>query len=98
MKTILKSTTAAAQVDADKAPSPIRLMFRPELLALIGVSYGSIFSWMRQGRFPLARELGPAGSRTSRIAWVESEVMDWLANRPRRQMKPLPKHDGGEAA
>jgi predicted DNA-binding transcriptional regulator AlpA len=66
---------------------PIRLIFKPELLELIGVSYGSIFSWMRVGKFPMAREIGPGG-RGTRIAWVESEVLDWLAARPQRRMKP----------
>ena len=64
----------------------IRLIYKPELLALVGVSYGSIFSWMRRGKFPLAREIGPGG-RTCRIAWVESEIQDWLAARPPRRMK-----------
>jgi predicted DNA-binding transcriptional regulator AlpA len=64
----------------------IRLIFKPELLRLIGVSYGSIFSWMRAGKFPLAREIGPGG-RATKIAWFEHEIMAWLAARPERQMK-----------
>jgi predicted DNA-binding transcriptional regulator AlpA len=76
-----------------KSTSPprdsIRLIFRPELLELIGVSYGSIFAWMRTGKFPLSREIGPGG-RGTRIAWVESEVLEWLAARPQRRMKPPP--------
>jgi predicted DNA-binding transcriptional regulator AlpA len=67
----------------------IRLIFKPELLRLVGASYSSIFSWMRCGKFPLAREIGPGG-RSTKIAWVESEVMDWLAARPPRQIKPPP--------
>jgi predicted DNA-binding transcriptional regulator AlpA len=65
----------------------IRLIFKPELLRLIGVSYGSIFSWMRAGKFPLAREIGPGG-RATKIAWLEHEIMEWLAARPQRRMKP----------
>ena len=64
----------------------IRLIYKPELLALVGVSYGSIFSWMRRGKFPLAREIGPGG-RSTRIAWIESEIMAWLAARPPRRIK-----------
>jgi predicted DNA-binding transcriptional regulator AlpA len=77
--------------------APIRLIYKPELLELIGVSYVSIHNWMRRGKFPLSREIGPGG-RTCRIAWVESEVLDWLANRPPRRMKPLPQRDSGKAA
>jgi predicted DNA-binding transcriptional regulator AlpA len=75
---------------AKSTPTPrdsIRLIFKPELLELIGVSYGSIFSWMRAGKFPIAREIGPSG-RGTRIAWVESEILEWLAARPQRRMKP----------
>ena len=79
---------ASQQIVAPASNPPIRLIFKPELLALIGVSYGSIFTWMRDGRFPLARELGPPGGRSTRIAWIESEVLDWLAARPKRKMKP----------
>ena len=67
----------------------IRLIYKPELLALVGVSYGSIFAWMRRGKFPLAREIGPGG-RSTRIAWIESEIMAWLAARPQRRMKAPP--------
>jgi predicted DNA-binding transcriptional regulator AlpA len=76
---------------------PIRLIFKPELLKLIPVSYVSIHNWMRAGKFPLSREIGPGG-KTCRIAWVESEVLDWLTNRPQRRMKPPLRRDGGKAA
>jgi predicted DNA-binding transcriptional regulator AlpA len=71
-----------AAPSSNPAPS-IRLIYKPELLRMIGASYGSIFSWMRKGQFPLAREIGPGG-RSTKIAWVESEVMEWLAKRPQR--------------
>jgi predicted DNA-binding transcriptional regulator AlpA len=77
---------------AKSIPPPrdgIRLIFKPELLDLIGVSYGSIFSWMRVGKFPMSREIGPGG-RGTRIAWIESEILEWLAARPQRRMKPPP--------
>jgi predicted DNA-binding transcriptional regulator AlpA len=77
-------------ISAKKAPttppegSP--LIYKPELLAMVGASYGSIFDWMRRGKFPLAREIGPGG-RSCKIAWVRSEVLEWLANRPQRQVR-----------
>jgi len=69
------------------ARGPPRLIFKAELLRLVGVAYSSIFSWMRAGKFPLAREIGPGG-RATKIAWLESEVMAWLASRPQRKIKP----------
>jgi predicted DNA-binding transcriptional regulator AlpA len=77
----------AAPVDAANTLSS-RLIFKSELLRLIGVSYGSIFSWMRAGKFPLAIEVGPGG-RSCKIAWIRTEVEEWLATRPRRRMKVL---------
>jgi predicted DNA-binding transcriptional regulator AlpA len=44
---------------------------------------------MRAGKFPLAREIGPGG-RSTRIAWVEHEILDWLAARPKRRIRPPP--------
>jgi predicted DNA-binding transcriptional regulator AlpA len=76
--------------NARAPPDAIRLIYKPELLRLIGVSYSSIFAWMRAGKFPLAREIGPGG-RSTRIAWLESEVHAWLASRPKRQIKPNPE-------
>jgi predicted DNA-binding transcriptional regulator AlpA len=69
--------------------STIRLIYKPELLKLIGVSPATVYTWMKRGLFPLAREIGPGG-KTCKVAWVESEVMAWLASRPPRKMKPLP--------
>jgi predicted DNA-binding transcriptional regulator AlpA len=71
------------------ASDAIQLISKPELLRLLGVSYSSVFSWMRRGQFPLARELGPGG-RATKIAWRADEVAAWLASRPQRQIKPLP--------
>ena len=77
-------------VITNDAPADIRLLHKPQLLELVGVSYSSIFNWMRQGRFPLPRVIGPPGGRSSRVAWVASEVQAWLASRPQRVMKPPP--------
>jgi predicted DNA-binding transcriptional regulator AlpA len=79
--------TSAAEPATER--DSIRLIYKPELLQLIGVSYGSIFAWMRTGKFPLAREIGPGG-RSTRIAWVEREILDWLAVRPKRHIRPPP--------
>lgn len=73
----------------EQAAAPVKLIFKAELLDMLGVSYGSIHAWMRAGKFPLAREIGPGG-QTTRIAWREDEVMAWLDARPQRKIKPLP--------
>jgi predicted DNA-binding transcriptional regulator AlpA len=86
-QTIDESTAGWVAANLHTERVSIRLIYKPELLRLIGVSYGSIFAWMRTGKFPLAREIGPGG-RSTRIAWVEREVLDWLAARPQRRIKP----------
>jgi predicted DNA-binding transcriptional regulator AlpA len=82
--------TPAPSAIIDNAPADIKLIFKPELLELLHVSYSSIFSWMRAGKFPLAHIIGPSSGRSSRIAWYASEVQAWLASRPQRQIKPPP--------
>ena len=79
----------AAKSSTD-APGAIRLIRKPELCALLGVSYASIFSWMRQGKFPPPHIISPISGRTSRVAWFESEVQQWLRERPQRVVKPPP--------
>lgn len=68
------------------APPTIRLMSKAEVLSLIGVTYTTLYHWMCRGEFPLARELGPPGGKSTRVAWIESEIMDWIASRPQRQL------------
>lgn len=66
------------------ANKPERLISKSEVLARVGASYPSIWEWMRQGRFPRSRELG------GRVAWLESEINDWIVNRPIRRLKGDP--------
>jgi len=67
---------------------PDRLILKPEVLERVGVTFGTIWTWMRDGRFPLARQLG------GKTVWYESEVDEWLKSRPFKKYKPLdaPKH------
>ena len=58
-----------------------RLIFRGELLDIVGVSYVTVWSWMRAGTFPRGRHIG------GRTAWIESEVAAWIASRPIRRLK-----------
>ena len=51
-----------------------RLLTKAEVLALLGVTYTTVFTWMREGRFPLSIELGPSGGRSTKIAWLADEV------------------------
>jgi predicted DNA-binding transcriptional regulator AlpA len=47
------------------------------------VSYVTLWTWCRDGKFPLARELAGDAKRNN-IVWIESEVHAWMANRRQR--------------
>ena len=60
-----------------------RLLSRGEVLERVGLSYPTIWQWMREGRFPASRSLG------GKVCWLESEVNAWIAALPVRQLKRL---------
>ncbi|MCK1669248.1 MULTISPECIES: AlpA family phage regulatory protein [unclassified Bradyrhizobium] len=67
-----------------KKPKPetkVRLVFKPEVLDRVGVSYPLLWDWMRTGRFPMSREVG------GKVAWIASEIDDWITGRPQRKYK-----------
>jgi predicted DNA-binding transcriptional regulator AlpA len=67
----------------------MRLLSRTEVLEIIGVTYPALWGWIRDGKFPPGRALG--FGRKGHVAWVEKEVMDWIASRPLRIPKPRRK-------
>jgi len=61
---------------------PHRLIFKPELLRRVGLSYSSIWNLMRQGRFPRS-----VAVTDGRVAWYEREIDEWIEALPRRRLK-----------
>jgi prophage regulatory protein len=75
---------AAAKKTASRDPSQNggeRLLSRPEILDRAGVTYPTIWKWMREGTFPRSRALG------SKVAWLESEIEEWIRALPTRTLK-----------
>jgi predicted DNA-binding transcriptional regulator AlpA len=68
-----------------------QLLHRPQVLELLGVGFGTLYAWMREGRFPLPIELGPTGGRNTAMVWFAVEVDEWIASRPRRKFRSLPE-------
>jgi prophage regulatory protein len=62
----------------------VRLIYKAEVLDRVGLSYTTIWNWMRQGRFPRSRAVG------GRSAWFEHEIDDWLKDLPARRLKGDP--------
>ena len=59
-----------------------RLISKPEMLRRVAsVSFPTIWKLMRDGKFPRSRNLG------GKAAWIESEVSDWIRDRPVIKLK-----------
>ena len=76
--TKLKSAAAHA---APAASSTIRLISKAELLEKIGVTFPTIWKWMRAGKFPRGREIG------GKTMWIEADVEAWILAQPARRLK-----------
>jgi len=64
-----------------------RLLSKREVLAIVGVSYPTLWSMMRAGTFPRSRVVG------GKSMWVSTEIESWMAALPRCRLKgdPPPK-------
>jgi prophage regulatory protein len=82
MTTIAKARRAAKAAATEEARAKTRLLSRREVMDLTGVSYPTIWSWMRAGKFPRARAIG-----NLKVAWIESEVSAWINDLPVKSLK-----------
>jgi predicted DNA-binding transcriptional regulator AlpA len=64
-----------------KKPKSGRLLSKKEILERTGVSYPTIWAWMRLGLFPRSRVTG------GRSSWIESEYEEWLNALPPVRLK-----------
>jgi predicted DNA-binding transcriptional regulator AlpA len=67
-------------VHAARAP-PVRLLDKKAILQITNVSFPTVWSWMRMGRFPRSRVVG------GKSMWLSSEVDTWLTDLPLRPLK-----------
>jgi predicted DNA-binding transcriptional regulator AlpA len=61
-------------------PTP-KYINKATVLAMIGKTWPTIWKWMQEDSFPRAFNTGGTSS------WLESEVIDWMRNRPRQPIK-----------
>lgn len=71
-------------VHGARAPPAVRLLDKAEVCALAGVTFPTIWAWMRAGLFPRSRMVGRGHS--SKSVWVSTEIDAWLAA---LQVRPL---------
>ena len=56
-----------------------KLLRRPEVESVTGLSRSTLYDWMKRGEFPQPVKLG-----TRLVAWRESDVNSWLEARETR--------------
>jgi prophage regulatory protein len=80
---IAEKSMAAGRAASPTEQPPLtkRFIFKGEVLERVGVSGVCLWRWMRDGKFPVARSVG------GRMAWLESEIDEWMESRPLRNYK-----------
>jgi prophage regulatory protein len=62
-------------METEKRPRQ-RIIRKPELLNMIGLSDPTVWRMEKEGRFPKRLRLGG-----NSCGWLESEILEWLDNR-----------------
>jgi prophage regulatory protein len=60
----------------------MKILRTPEVIELTGLSRATIWRLERKGKFPARLHLGE-----NAIGWLDDEVMDWMASRPRGMIR-----------
>jgi predicted DNA-binding transcriptional regulator AlpA len=58
-----------------------RLLDKSEVITVTGRSFPTLWQWMRDGRFPRARDAN------GRPVWIASEIYNWVKALPIRKFK-----------
>jgi prophage regulatory protein len=66
----------------DGSRTVARVLRADELSARLGISRTTLWRWCREGHFPKARCLGSPTSPRPLRGWLESEVSEWMDQRP----------------
>jgi predicted DNA-binding transcriptional regulator AlpA len=61
----------------------LKFLLKHEVLALVRLTYPTIWRMMREGTFPRSRVIGDS----QKIGWLEHEVQQWIQSRPVRRLK-----------
>ena len=69
------------------APGVRTIISKAELLAIIPLSYVTIWEQMRRDKFPRAIKLGDGP--TAKSGWFLDEIQDYQEKLPRADLKPL---------
>ena len=78
------STQMRCMIIKDADVVGVRLLGKPEVIAIANASFPTIWEWMRAGKFPRARIVG------GRSMWRSDDIDKWLAELPVRALKGDP--------
>jgi predicted DNA-binding transcriptional regulator AlpA len=60
---------------------PLRLVFKPEVLKIVGLSFPTVWEMCGRGEFPMPRDV------RGRTAWLRDEIATWIRNLPVKRYK-----------
>jgi prophage regulatory protein len=80
----------AAMLNSDKRISgaaednePLRFLLKKEVLAIVRVSWPTLWKWIREGKFPSPVCVG------EKSVWFAQDVFQWMRTRPTRLYKGM---------
>ena len=76
-----------------QAPKKSRLIRLPEVKTRVGICKTGIYARMNAGTFPKKVKLGPRS-----VAWIESDIDDWISNRVKQAYSDSDNQAATEAA
>jgi prophage regulatory protein len=65
------------------AEPPLVFLSKAQVLKKVPVTAPTLWSWVRQGKFPKPRAISP-----NKTVWLEADVDAWMKAQPVRQYKP----------
>lgn len=79
---LTKANLDISMKDLTNTPNSIRLIRRKEVQLRTGLGASSIYALMQKNQFPK-----PVTLSIRRVAWVESDVEEWILNRISQKQK-----------
>ena len=67
-----------------------KFLSKPEVLSMAGLSHVTQWRMEKRGEFPKRRQISP-----NRVAWLESEILNWMKSRPVSNIGPVVKTGQG---
>jgi predicted DNA-binding transcriptional regulator AlpA len=77
----LKAAVGVKSAKPSANPPSVRLLDKHDIVAITGVTYPTVWAWMRADKFPRSRIVG------GKSMWLSTEVDQWLAGLPVRKLK-----------